>query len=62
MAGLELDSGAARSMQRYSRANPRGKHGKVSYDLAGDFGIDVAALRERFAFYYSRFPVQKEGL
>tara|TARA_R110002094_G_scaffold98330_2_gene98937 strand:+ start:149 stop:1399 length:1251 start_codon:yes stop_codon:yes gene_type:complete len=62
MAGLELDSGAARSMQRYSRANPRGKHGKVSYDLAGDFGIDVAALRERFAFYYSRFPVQKEVL
>lgn len=62
MAGLELDSDAARSMARYSQANPRSKHGKVIYDLAGDFDIDVAALRERFAFYYARFPVEKEVL
>lgn len=60
MAGMELDAGAERSIDHYLQANPRGKHGRVIYDLAGDFGINVPALRERFGFYYSRFPVKKE--
>ena len=47
-------------MDEYLAANPRGKHGRVLYDLAGDFGVDVGALRRRFQFYYDRFPVRRE--
>jgi hypothetical protein len=34
----------------------------VVYDLAGDFGVDVPALRRRFAFYHRRFAVEEEVL
>jgi hypothetical protein len=41
--------------------NPRGKHGRILYDLPGDFGVDPDELRERFGFYYERFPIQMEA-
>jgi len=47
-------------LDRFMQANPRGKHGRVLYDLRGDFGIDPAALRERFDFYLQRFAVERE--
>jgi hypothetical protein len=59
-ADLPLTAAAERSIDEYLDANPRGKHGRVIYDLQGDFGVDVAALRRRFQFYYDRFPVQQE--
>ena len=31
------------------------------YDLRGDFGLDPAELRERFAFYYEAFPQVAHG-
>jgi hypothetical protein len=62
MAGLSLTAEAERRIDAYLTANPRGKHGRVVYDLAGDFGVDVAALRERFAFYYERFGVRPEQI
>jgi hypothetical protein len=37
-------------------ANQRGKHGQLTYDLRGDFGLEPEAVRERFAFYFERFP------
>jgi hypothetical protein len=61
LAGLELSPQAKAELDRYLDSNPRGKHGRIVYDLKGDFGVDPAALRERFAFYYDRFPVQIEG-
>ncbi|MGE3746568.1 MAG: sulfotransferase [Sphingomonadaceae bacterium] len=59
-AGLEITPEADARIDGYLNANPRGKHGKVAYDLIGHFGIDVAELRNRFQFYYDRFPVRKE--
>ena len=59
-AGLELTADADSRISGYLADNPRGKHGQVAYDLVGDFGVDVAALRERFQFYYDRFPVRRE--
>lgn len=59
-AGVALTAGARREMQAYIDAHPRGKEGRVVYDLKGDFGVDPAALRERFAFYYERFPARQE--
>jgi hypothetical protein len=56
LAGFELTPRAHRELDAFVAANPRGKHGQVVYDLQGDFGLDPAAVRSRFAFYFDRFP------
>jgi hypothetical protein len=61
VAGLEMTGEARASLQRYMADNPRGKHGRILYDLAGDFGVDPEELRGRFDFYYERFPIQSEA-
>ena len=58
--GIAFTPGAEAQIDGFLAANPRGKHGQVQYDLDGDFGLDVGAIRERFAFYYERFPVRRE--
>ena len=60
LAGLELVPEVERALLGYLDENPRNKHGKVVYDLAGQFGIDPAELRERFQFYYDAYPVKQE--
>ena len=60
MADLPMTPEAEADVERFLHANPRGKHGQVVYDLIGDFGVDIGALRERFQFYYDRFPVRIE--
>ena len=60
LAGLPMTARARTQLDRFMAANPRGKHGRVVYDLRGDFGIDPARLRERFAFYFERFPARAE--
>lgn len=60
VAGLAMTTPARASMEAYLADNPRGKHGRIVYDLAGDFGVDPETLRERFGFYYDRFPIRLE--
>jgi hypothetical protein len=60
-AELPMTAAARASLDAYMAENPRGKHGRILYDLEGDFGVDPEALRERFDFYYERFPIQVEG-
>ncbi|AYJ87085.1 sulfotransferase [Sphingomonas paeninsulae] len=60
LADLEMKPEADARIDRFLAANPRGRHGRVVYDLQGDFGVDIGALRERFGFYYDRFPVRRE--
>lgn len=62
MADLEFTTEAEASIDGFLAANPRGRHGQVVYDLAGDFGLDIGELRERFQFYYDRFPVRRERI
>jgi hypothetical protein len=62
LADLEMTPEAEARIDHFLAANPRNKHGRVVYDLIGDFGVDVGALRERFAFYYDRFPVRREAV
>jgi len=38
----------------------RGRAGRVVYDLAGDFNLNLGELRERFRFYTDLFPVRHE--
>ncbi len=61
LADLPLTDEARGSLERFLADNPRGVHGRIVYDLKGDFGVDRDALRERFAFYFERFPVKVEA-
>ncbi|MGD8318219.1 MAG: hypothetical protein PVH76_10740, partial [Myxococcales bacterium] len=45
----------------FLEAHPRGKEGRVRYDLQGQFGTKPEALRERFRFYLERFAVRIEA-
>ncbi len=56
VAGLDVTDRARAELTAYLASNPRGKDGRIVYDLREDFGIDPDDLRERFAFYYEAFP------
>jgi hypothetical protein len=57
---MELDATTCSKFEAAMAANRRGKHGQLVYDLRGDFGLEPDAIRERFAFYFDRFPVKIE--
>lgn len=59
-ANLPMTAAARSQLQEFLRQHPRGKEGRIVYDLRGDFGVEPAAIREKFAFYFERFPVQVE--
>tara|TARA_R100000005_G_scaffold95328_1_gene76395 strand:+ start:847 stop:2100 length:1254 start_codon:yes stop_codon:yes gene_type:complete len=59
-AGVELTAQARAEMQAFIAAHPRGKEGRVLYNLKEDFGVDPEALRERFSFYFQQFPARAE--
>jgi hypothetical protein len=59
-AELESSKESIADMRAYMDSHPRGKDGRVVYDLAGDFSLDIPALRQRFAFYTDRFQVKQE--
>jgi len=61
LAGLPMTSDVKSSMQAYIAANPRGKYGRVRYDLKKDFGLNKDALYERFKFYTDHFSVPLEN-
>ncbi len=59
-AGLPMTRAARGRLDAFMAENPRGKHGRIGYDLRGDFGLDPAAVRARFDYYFARFPVAVE--
>lgn len=59
-AGIEFTEAAKAEVAAYQAAHPRGKEGRVVYDLRGDFGINPEEVRSRFTNYMSMFPVQIE--
>jgi hypothetical protein len=61
LAELPMTPDARGSLEGYLAANPRGKHGRIRYDLKNDFGVDPGALRQRFAFYFECFGVEAES-
>ncbi len=60
-AGVEVTDASRLELEAYMKAHPRGKHGRIVYDLRGDFGVDPSELRERFDFYFDAFPVKVEA-
>ncbi len=59
--GDELDDDGVRAITAYVDAHPRGQFGAHRYDLA-EFGLDSAALTERFSGYTDRYDVPREHL
>lgn len=60
-AGLPVTDECLADVEGYLASHPRGKNGRVVYDLAGDFGLDAAQLRRRFAFYTDTFQSRPAG-
>jgi len=60
LAKLPMTQTARTAFDRFMEHNPRGKYGRVVYDLEADFGIEPKALRKRFDFYFERFPIRAE--
>jgi hypothetical protein len=60
LAGLEMTPSARAALDGFMVQNPRGKHGRIVYDLKADFGVDREQLRERFDFYFERFAIERE--
>jgi hypothetical protein len=59
-AGLPVTDECITDIEAYMLSHPRGKDGRVVYDLEGDFGISGDELRERFAFYIDEFGIAPE--
>lgn len=55
-AGLDLTPSVHAGLERYLQDHPRGRDGRIVYQLERDFGLSPDALRERFRFYFQRFP------
>ncbi|SOJ57898.1 hypothetical protein MSIMFB_05376 [Mycobacterium simulans] len=58
--GVELTPEARQRFQQYLDGNPRGKRGRIRYDLQRHFGISADELRDRFDFYFNAFDVRPE--
>ncbi|MDG2026040.1 MAG: sulfotransferase [Acidimicrobiales bacterium] len=55
-AGMDITPEATAELSDYVAGNPRGKDGRIVYDLKTHFRIDPADLYERYAFYFDEFP------
>jgi len=61
IAGQPFPSTSRAPMEAFMVDHPRGVHGGVIYDLAGDFGLDANELRRRFTPYTDHFGVPLEN-
>jgi Sulfotransferase family len=59
-AGLPVTDECIADIEAYMTSHPRGKDGRVVYDLEADFGVSADELRERFAFYLDEFDILPE--
>jgi hypothetical protein len=59
-ANQSMTAEARAAMAAFMAEHPRGRHGRVVYDLA-DFGLDRDERRAALRFYVERFGVQEEG-
>jgi hypothetical protein len=59
LGGLPLNEQTLQTM-RGAVVEGSNANGKLVYNLQRDFGISAEAIRERFGFYFDRFPVRME--
>ena len=61
-AGIALTEQARTEISDYQLAHPRGREGRVAYDLRGHFGVTPEEVRARFGAYLERLPGSDRGL
>jgi Sulfotransferase family len=61
-AGISMTDQARAELTTYMSGHERGAHGQYVFDLRGDFGLDPAAVRERYGEYTAAIPVRTEAL
>lgn len=59
-ADLPLTEETLKALHAFIDANPKGKHGKVIYNLREDFKLEPETIRQQFDFYFQRFAVAVE--
>lgn len=59
-AGIELTDRARAEIEAHRAAHPRGKQGRVVYDLRRDFATTPHEVRARFGAYLDRFDIPIE--
>ena len=59
--GTTLPAETRAALRGYLDDNPRGKHGRLHYDLKSHFGRSPDEIRSRFDFYFERFDVREEA-
>lgn len=60
LGGLPATDRSGAALTSFMTENPRGKHGQIVYDLARDFGLDPAAVRAQFAYYFDHVAIAAE--
>jgi hypothetical protein len=55
-AGIGMPAPARDQLTAYIGTNPRGRNGRLLYDLRRDFHLEPAEVRNRFGFYFEAFP------
>ncbi|OBF31374.1 hypothetical protein A5719_30740 [Mycolicibacterium peregrinum] len=58
--GTDMTGEAKAAFGAYLAGNPRGKHGRMRYELERHFSRSPEDIRSRFDFYFERFDVRKE--
>jgi hypothetical protein len=59
-ADLPMTAQTKAEIDHYIETHPRGRHGKVTYDLEGDFKIKRDEMYDYFRDYINAFPIQRE--
>ena len=59
-ADLRFDDTIKEVMEKSLARHPRGKNGRMIYDLERDFGMTAESIRAHFDFYFDRFSVKAE--
>ncbi len=60
-ADLAMTPETKAEIDQYIADHPRGRHGKVAYDLEGDFSISRDSMYAYFEEYMATFPVEREA-
>ena len=58
--GWKFTDQARSEIRGFLDSHQRGKHGRVRYKLKEHFGVHAEEIRERFDFYFKKFPVEIE--
>jgi hypothetical protein len=58
-AGMPMTPAVRAQIDQFLKDHPRGKEGRVIYNLKRDFGVSADEVRARFKFYFDAFPQVK---